>query len=260
MGTVWLAERSDVMTRRPVALKLPRVSWMADPLRQRLEREREILATLAHPNIARLLDAGVTPAGEPYLALEYVEGARLTYTPGRRGLGIRARLELFLQVLAAVAHAHGRLVVHRDLKPSNVLVTAEGQVRLLDFGIAKLLEETDRSELTDSSGPAFTPDHASPEQLSGEQIGVASDIYSLGVLLYELLAEVPPYRLRRSPERPYLEQLRAVTIVPPSEVAPPPRGGSSPGTSTPWFSRRCASPPRSATRPPPRSPTTSRGT
>ena len=220
MGTVWLAERSDVMTRRPVALKLPRVSWMAEPLRQRLEREREILATLAHPNIARLLDAGVTPGGEPYLALEYVEGRPIDVHAREAGLSIRARLELILQVLSAVAHAHGRLVVHRDLKPSNVLVTAEGQVRLLDFGIAKLLEESDRSELTDLSGPAFTPDHASPEQLAGEHIGVASDIYSLGVLLYELLAEVPPYRLKRSPERPYVEQLRAVTVLPPSEVAP----------------------------------------
>ena len=229
MGTVWLAERSDVMTRRPVALKLPRVSWLAAPLRQRLEREREILATLAHPNIARLLDAGVAPGGEPYLALEYVEGRPIDVHAREAGLGIRARLELFLQVVAAVAHAHARLVVHRDLKPSNVLVTAEGQVRLLDFGIAKLLEESDRSELTDLSGPAFTPDHASPEQLAGEQIGVATDIYSLGVLLYELLADVPPYRLKRSPERPYLEQLRAVTIPPPSQVAPQPVGKSLAG-------------------------------
>src|SRR5262249_19228643 len=178
-GTVWLAGRWPVVPRRPVALKLPRVSWMAEPIRQRMEREREILATLAHPNIARLLDAGIAPGGEPYLALEYVEGRPIDVHSREAGLGIRARLELFLQIMAALAHAHGRLVVHRDLKPSNVLVTAEGQVRLLDFGIAKLLEESDRSELTDLSGPAFTPDHASPEQLSGEQIGVASDIYSL---------------------------------------------------------------------------------
>ena len=220
MGTVWLAERTDVMTRRLVALKLPRGSWMAEPLRQRLEREREILATLAHPNIARLLDAGVTPSGEPYLALEYVNGQPIDVHARAVGLGLRARIELFLQVLAAVAHAHARLVVHRDLKPSNVLVTEDGQVRLLDFGIAKLLEDGGQSELTEISGAAFTPDHASPEQLAGERIGVASDIYSLGILLYGLLADVAPYHLRRSSERSYLDQLRELRVPRPSEVAP----------------------------------------
>jgi len=194
---------------------------MAEPLRQRLEREREILATLAHPNIARLLDAGVSPNGEPYLALEYVNGRPIDVHARGLGLGLRARIELFLQVLAAVAHAHGRLVVHRDLKPSNVLVTEDGQVRLLDFGIAKLLEDGGHSELTEISGAAFTPDHASPEQLAGERIGVASDIYSLGVLLYGLLADVAPYHLRRSSERSYLDQLRELRVPRPSEVAAP---------------------------------------
>ena len=222
MGSVWLAERRDVMVRRPVALKLPRLSWQGDALAQRLAREREILAALDHPNIARLLDAGVTADGHPYLALEYVEGQPIDVHARERRLSLRARLELFRQVLAAVGHAHGRLVVHRDLKPSNVLVTDDGQVRLLDFGIAKLVAEHDGDELTQLTGLAFTPSYASPEQLAGRQIGVASDIYSLGILLYELLAEAPPYRLRRAPGQSLHDALRAVAIARPSERAATP--------------------------------------
>ncbi len=220
MGTVWLAERRDVMTQRQVALKLPRASWQGSTL-ARLEREREILATLNHPNIARLLDAGVTPQGNPYLALEYVEGRPIDVHANEEQLSLRARLELFTQVLAAVAHAHGRLVVHRDLKPSNVLVTRDGQVRLLDFGIAKLIAgaQWPDPQLTQLAGPAFTPNYASPEQLSGEPIGVASDIYSLGVLLYELLAQTQPYRLRRDGELPLHESLTRLAIPAPSEKA-----------------------------------------
>jgi serine/threonine protein kinase len=224
MGAVWLAERKDLMIRRPVALKLPRASWHGTALARRLAREREILATLSHPNIAKLLDAGIAADGHPYLALEYVEGRPIDVHAREHELSIRDRLALFRQVLAAVAHAHGRLVVHRDLKPSNVLVTADGQVRLLDFGIAKLVagNDTPATELTQIAGPVFTPNYASPEQLAGQPIGVASDIYSLGILLYELLAQVEPYRLRRELSVPLHEALRAQTIVRPSEAAPEP--------------------------------------
>jgi eukaryotic-like serine/threonine-protein kinase len=199
MGAVWLAERTDGMLNRAVALKLPRVSWLRPGLAERMAREREILASLDHPHIARLYDAGLGAGGRPYLALEYVEGRPIDEYARARGLDLRGRLRLFLQVAAAVAHAHGRLVVHRDLKPGNVLVTAEGQVRLLDFGIAKLLEQgrAEETELTRQSGRALTPAYASPEQIAGAPLGVATDVYSLGVLLYELLAVARPYKLDR---------------------------------------------------------------
>ena len=144
MGEVWLAERTDVLQRRQVALKLPRLLTGRADLAERLAREREILATLEHPNIARLYDAGLTADGQPYLALEYVEGERIDTYCTRRALDVPARLRLFLQVARAVAHAHAHLVVHRDLKPANILVTEAGDVRLLDFGIAKLLDRRPR--------------------------------------------------------------------------------------------------------------------
>ena len=198
MGTVWLAERSDGLMRRQVALKLPRIVW-GDTFAERLGREREILASLEHEHIARLYDAGVDAHGRPFLAMEYVEGEPIDAHCGNRALPARERIGLLLQVMAAVAHAHARLVVHRDLKPGNILVTHEGNVRLLDFGIAKLLEgdRTQRTALTELSGRALTLDYASPEQVRGEPLGTASDVYSLGVVAYELLAEARPYRLKR---------------------------------------------------------------
>ena len=144
---------------------------------------------LTHANIARLYEAGITAGGRPYLALEYVEGSTIdAYCAGQR-LDVHARVRLFLQVVEAVAYAHARLVVHRDLKPSNILVTKEGQVRLLDFGIARLLEEGSVRDtpLTELSGRPHTPEYASPEQIAGGPLGIATDIYSLGVVLYELL-------------------------------------------------------------------------
>jgi serine/threonine-protein kinase len=197
MGSVWLAERADGMVNRPLALKLPRGTWQQGALALRMAREREILATLNHPHIARLYDAGLTSDGQPYLALEYVEGVRIDAYCRTQRLDARARLRLFIQVASAVAHAHAKLVVHRDLKPANILVTADGQVRLLDFGIAKLLEdgEARETELTQMAGRVLTPAYASPEQVSGAPIGVASDVYSLGVVLYELLTEARPYRV-----------------------------------------------------------------
>lgn len=199
MGAVWLAERSDGLLKRPVALKLPHLSGAAGVQRERLTRERDILAALNHPNIARLYDAGLTPGGQPFLALEYVEGRTLLEDCTRRSLGLRERLDLFGQVLEAVKYAHIHLVVHRDLKPSNILVTADGQVKLLDFGIAKLVADGEASvtELTQFGGRAMTPDYASPEQILGHPITTASDVYALGVLLFELLSGERPYRLKR---------------------------------------------------------------
>jgi serine/threonine-protein kinase len=194
MGVVWLAERADGLLDRKVALKLPHVGWSGDFV-QRFARERAILATLEHPHIARLYDAGTDEFRRPYMALEYVEGEPIDAYCRRRGLELRARVALLLQVAEALAFAHARLVVHRDIKPSNILVNAEGQVRLLDFGIAKLLEGdvAQETELTRLAGRALTPQYASPEQLRGETIGTASDVFSLGVVAFELLAGAKPW-------------------------------------------------------------------
>jgi eukaryotic-like serine/threonine-protein kinase len=199
MGAVWLAERIDGLIKRPVALKLPHPAHYNSQLGERFSREREILAALAHPNIGKLFDAGVTAAGQSYLALEYVEGATITEYCDRKSLSVRNRLELFLQVLEAVQYAHSRLVIHRDLKPSNILVTDERKAVLLDFGIAKLIidGEAKETELTQLGGRALTPDYASPEQIAGQAITTASDVYSLGIVLYELLTGERPYKLTR---------------------------------------------------------------
>jgi len=229
MGSVWLAERTDMLQGRQVALKLPHGAWKRAGLAERMAREREILATLEHPNIARLYDAGVAGDGQPWLALEYVEGERIDAYCRRLALPVRERVRLALQVVRAVAHAHGRLVVHRDLKPGNVLVTDKGgreggagEVKLLDFGIAKLLEQgsAESTALTQAVGGAFTPEYASPEQVLGEPLTTASDVYSLGVLLFELLADVRPYRLA-SRSRAALEEAISQGALPrPSALAP----------------------------------------
>jgi serine/threonine protein kinase/Tfp pilus assembly protein PilF len=198
MAEVWLARRADGAFRREVALKLPMLGNLRGDLKPRFVNERDILASLEHPHIARLYDAGVDPNGLPYLSMEYVQGLPLTDWCDSHRLGISARLALFLQVLEAVQYAHGKQVIHRDLKPSNILVTESGQVRLLDFGVAKLLEaeDSERTSLTSIYGRALTPDYASPELLHGDLIDARSDIYSLGVLLYELLTGTRPYRLK----------------------------------------------------------------
>jgi eukaryotic-like serine/threonine-protein kinase len=199
MGAVWLAERADGALKRAVALKLPHPGPFQQQLAERFRRERDILAGLTHPHIARLYDAGATTAGQPYLALEYVEGMPLNDYCARQKLDVPARLALFLQVLSAVQYAHTNLVLHRDLKPSNILVTADGNVQLLDFGIAKFMSgnETRETELTEMGGRALTPDYASPEQILGAPLSTASDVYSLGVILYELLSGARPYKLKR---------------------------------------------------------------
>lgn len=198
MGTVWLAERADGLAQRRIALKLPRAVW-GGSFAERLTRESRILATLEHQHIARLYDAGLDAQGRPFLALEFVEGQPIDVFCRERALPLREREGLLLQTMSAVAHAHARLVVHRDLKPANILVTRDGQVKLLDFGIAKLLESdlTADTALTRVGGRALSLDYASPEQIRGAPLGTASDVYSLGVVAYELLSEARPYRLHR---------------------------------------------------------------
>ena len=217
MGMVWLASRADGLYERKVALKLLRPG-LADPnLRLRFSREREILARLAHPNIARLLDAGIDSEGQPYLALEYVDGISITEYSQTHGLSVETRLKLFLQVCEAVSHAHANLIVHRDLKPSNILVTPTGEVRLLDFGIAKLLDDAEpalpnpRTEVR-----SFTLHYAAPEQVRGELVSTMTDVYSLGVVLYELLAGTKPYRLRRQTDAEWEQAILAVEPLKPS--------------------------------------------
>jgi eukaryotic-like serine/threonine-protein kinase len=191
MSTVWLAVRADDQVRREVAIKLPHTGPGQERLFGRLRRERNILASLEHANIARLYEVGLTAAGTPYLAMEYVPGTTLLAHADARRLDPAARVRLFLQVLAAVQYAHGKLVLHRDLKPPNILVTDGGEVKLLDFGIAQVLTDSGSAfvatELTQAGGRPLTPAYASPEQLRGLSLGTASDIYSLGVVLCELL-------------------------------------------------------------------------
>jgi eukaryotic-like serine/threonine-protein kinase len=218
MATVWLAERSDGVLHRQVALKLPHEGWTAGQA-QRMARERDILGTLEHPRIARLYDAGVTAEGRPWMAMECVDGVAIdAYCKGHE-LDVHQRLRLFVQVIDAVAHAHARLIVHRDLKPSNILVTPQGEVRLLDFGVAKLLAAgPDASGLsldaniTQRAGRVMTPDYASPEQIAGKPVTVATDLYSLGVVLYELLTGQRPYRLDRQSAAALEEAILAADV------------------------------------------------
>ena len=240
MGEVWLAERhdhDDGGPRRQVALKLPTLPLSAhrrEVLLQRFGRERDILAGLAHPYIARLYDAGVDAQDQPWLALEHVQGVPITEHARRDKLPLAARILLLLQVAEAVSHAHGQLVLHRDLKPGNILVTPQGQVRLLDFGIAKLLDAQTAPEgtastpsaqsspagtLTRAAGRALTPDYASPEQIRGESLGTSSDQYSLGVVAYELLTGVRPYRLQRGSAAELEEAILQTDPLPPSSAA-----------------------------------------
>jgi tetratricopeptide (TPR) repeat protein len=191
MGAVWLAHRSDGRYEGEVAIKFLRLLSTGKDGAQRFQREGQVLARLKHSNVAQLLDAGVTAGNVPYLVLEYVQGEPIDQWCTARALNVRSRIELFLQVLAAVSHAHGKLILHRDLKPSNILVTAEGQAKLLDFGIAKLLE-AGANEVTRVAERAFTLDYAAPEQIQGGEVTTATDVYSLGVLLYLLLTGQHP--------------------------------------------------------------------
>lgn len=209
MGAVFLAERADGEFRRQVALKIVRHSLAGQEIDRRFRRERQILASLSHPHIAHLLDGGVSADGESFFVMEFVDGLRIDDYCARAQLTPRARLKLFLQVCRAVAYAHDQLVIHRDLKPSNILVTKEGVPKLLDFGIAKLLDVSGAGEQTATEFRAFTPDYAAPEQMRGEQqLTPATDVFSLGALLAVLL---DPSARRRSASAP------APPVVPEAE-------------------------------------------
>lgn len=220
MATVWRAERADGALAREVALKLPRLG-ITPGLARRMARERDLLAVLEHPYIARLYDAGVSEGGRPWLAMECVAGEPIDVHVNRHGLDPHEVLRLVLQVCDALAHAHARLIVHRDLKPANILVTAAGQVRLLDFGVGKMLqgEQSDAGmgpPLTQVIGGAMTPDYASPEQVAGRPVTVATDVYSLGVVLYELLCGQRPYRVGRKSAAALEEAILSADVPPAS--------------------------------------------
>ncbi len=233
MGSVWLARRSDGRFEGHVAIKFLNAGLVSRTDRERFAREGNFLARLAHPNIARLLDAGVAAAGaQPYLVLEYIDGLPIKHYCEQHALGLAARVRLFLDVLAAVAHAHNRLILHRDLKPSNILVTAAGEVKLLDFGIAKLLDDTAvptlATELTQLAGQAFTLQYAAPEQLQGGDVTTATDVYALGVLLYVLLGGVHP---TAGGTTAALDQMRAVIETEPKRLSDAVLRGASAGSA-----------------------------
>ncbi len=215
MGEVWLAERNDGEFDQRVAVK--RLTYPTPGLLQRFRQERQILAAFEHPNIARLIDGGLDADGIPYLAMEYVEGVPITDYVGEHDLGVAARLRLFLRVCEAVQYAHQNLIVHRDLKPSNIFVTTDGTPKLLDFGIAKVLTTTETSAATQTVARLLTPDYAAPEQFTGGAITTATDVFALGVVLYELLAGARPWRSASSGEAAMMATL--LTDPPPPSAA-----------------------------------------
>jgi serine/threonine-protein kinase len=247
MGVVYLAERADGAWQQQVALKLLPPALASGALAERFLLERRILARLEHPGIARLLDGGLTDDGDPYFVLEYVEGEPLTDWCNRRRLALEERLRLFRRVCEAVQYAHGRLVVHRDLKPSNILVTPAGEVKLLDFGIARLLDAeggADATVLTRLGLQPYTPGYAAPEQLRGEAVTVATDVYALGVLLHELLVgrrPRPAAALPTPPTRPSAAARRSGGASPEgTDGFDPEAAAHARGTSPERLARRLA--------------------
>jgi len=221
MGTVFLAERADGQFEKQVAIKILNRGADTTEILRRFRAERQILARLDHPNIARLLDAGTTEDGLPYFIMDYIVGAPVTRFAVAQRLSTRERLELFLKICAAVEFAHRNMVVHRDIKPNNILANAEGEPKLLDFGIAKLLAK-DKDTVQSETQEHLTPASASPEQAKGHPITVATDIYSLGALLYEMLSDQKPHRF--STARPTREEL---ALVVGEQVPPPPSAVTS---------------------------------
>jgi len=226
MGTVYLAEREDGGFRQSVAVKLLRRGLDTDDILGRFLTERRVLASLTHPNIARLYDGGSLEDGRPYLVMEHVDGAPVTAYCDAARLAVAARLRIFLEVVDAVRSAHAQLVVHRDLKPSNILVTTDGRVKLLDFGIAKLLGADEVATHTRTGVHVLTPEHASPEQLRGEPITTATDIYQLGVLLFELLTGRRPY-----PATSAAARSAARPVIPDHAPRPSSIAGGNPGAA-----------------------------
>jgi len=222
MGDVYKAVRADDQYQKDVAIKLVRAGNDTTEMVRRFRAERQILAGLDHPNIARLLDGGATDDGHPYLVMELVSGVPIDSYCAERNLALTERVVLFRMVCAAVHYAHQRLVIHRDLKPGNILVTAEGEVKLLDFGVAKLLEPQDKGPLIDATMTvmrAMTPEYCSPEQARGEVVTTASDIYSLGVVLYRLLTGRSPNRPTQSPDSDWIRELSQTEPLRPSAAA-----------------------------------------
>src|SRR3954470_16301067 len=207
MGTVWLAHRSDGRFEGQVAVKLLNAALIGHPSAQRFVREGQVLAKLQHAHIAHLLDAGVAANSQPYLVLQYIRGECIDQYCDRHNLDVEHRIRLFLDVLAAVAHAHSHLIIHRDLKPRNILVSEDGIVKLLDFGVAALVsaDATDATQLTRHVAVGLTPGYAAPEQLRGENVTTASDIYALGLILFELLAGRHPWLDRGTAPRELMQ-------------------------------------------------------
>ncbi|MBS1835471.1 MAG: protein kinase, partial [Acidobacteria bacterium] len=216
MGVVYLAQREDGFSRT-VALKIIRRGMDTDYFLSRFQQEREILGSLDHPGIVRIVDAGSTEDGRPYLVMDFVDGVRIdTFCEGR---SLREKVALFIRVCAAVQHAHRNLIVHRDLKPGNILVTPDGQPKLLDFGIAKVLDQED-NEATNATIPIMTRQYASPEQVRGQRVNTSSDVYTLGLILYELLAEARPYDLKDMPVGQAERVVCEIEAPEPSSLAP----------------------------------------
>jgi serine/threonine protein kinase len=218
MGSVYLAARDDEQYESEVAIKLVRPGFDTDFLLRRFRRERQILARLHHPNIARLFDGGTTEEGIPYLVMEYVPGSRITVYAEENHLSVGERLRLFLPVCAAVDYAHRAFVVHRDLKPGNILVDRFGTPKLLDFGISKLLHSEARDPVDTQDVAIATPDYASPEQIVGDPVTLASDVYSLGAVLYQLLTGVKPHRIETSGPLAIERAICLEPTVPPSQA------------------------------------------
>jgi len=244
MGSVWLAERSDGRFERQAAVKFLSIALIGHGGEQRFKREGAILGKLAHPNIAELLDAGVSASGEPYLVLEYVDGEPIDRYCDQQKLDVNARIRVFLEVIDAVAHAHANLIVHRDIKPSNVMVSKDGHVKLLDFGIAKLLEGDGESgaatALTIDGGRALTPEYAAPEQVTGAPVTTVTDVYALGLLLYVLLTGQHPLGTKRRSAVDLVKAIVDTEPTRPSEAVT--SGGAAPEETSENAQRRTSTP------------------